>query len=203
MIVIGITGGSGCGKTTALASVRALGGRVLDCDVVYHSLLETNQPMLQAISERFHGVVKEGILDRKSLGKQVFQTPSALQILNEITHPYVCQEVCRQLEDWRKENCLLAAIDAIGLFESGLAQLCDVTVAVIAPEEFRVRRLQMREGISEDYALARIRAQKSNREFVSQCDYVLDNDVQDIHSFADKCDKLFQTIIGGISHGGK
>ena len=80
----------------------------------------------------------------------------------------------------------LAAIDAIGLFEGGLAPLCDVTVAVTAPEEARVHRLMQRDGISEDYARSRIRAQHSESWFREQCDYVLVND-EKIDAFATKC----------------
>ena len=70
----------------------------------------------------------------------------------------------------------LAAIDAIGLFESGINELCQLTVAVTAPEAVRIRRLIARDGISEEYAKARIAAQPSPEEFAKLCDYVLVND---------------------------
>ena len=69
----------------------------------------------------------------------------------------------------------LAAIDAIGLFEGGLAELCDVTVAVTAPAEDRIRRLMLRDGITEDYARKRIEAQHSEEWFRQKCDFVLEN----------------------------
>ena len=83
----------------------------------------------------------------------------------------------RELVDGcEREGRPLAAIDAIALLESGLKELCHATVAVIAPPEVRVRRIMAREGISEDYARARVRAQKPDDYFIKGCDYTLWND---------------------------
>ena len=97
-MIIGITGGSGCGKTTLLNVIRQAGGLVLDCDAIYHHLLQHNTAMLRAIDARFPGTVKEGMLDRKALGAIVFSDESALQDLNRITHSAVKQEVLRRLK---------------------------------------------------------------------------------------------------------
>ena len=170
-MILGITGGTGCGKTTLLKEIQKLGGLVLDCDAIYHELLRTDAAMLRAIENRFPGVVEAGLLNRKKLGAIVFTDEQALQDLNAITHSAVKQEVLRRLE----EKPALAAIDAIGLFEGGLAALCDVTVAVTAPAEIRVQRLMARDGISEEYARSRIAAQKSDAYFASLCSHVLQN----------------------------
>ena len=187
--LIGITGGTGCGKTTALEAVRKLGGTVIDCDEVYHRLLQTDREMLSAIEARFPGTVESGQLQRKKLGSIVFADPQALQELNGITHAAVKKEVLKLLPPVPG----LVAIDAIGLFEGGLAQLCDVTVAVTAPEEDRIARLMAREGISEEYAAARIAAQKPQSWFVKQCDYALENS-DNIDAFATKCLAFFTSL---------
>ena len=181
-MIIGITGGTGCGKTTLLNHIRDAGGLILDCDAIYHELLISNKDMLAAIDTRFPGTVENGALNRKKLGSIVFADELALQDLNRITHSSVRQEVLRRLESHPK----LAAIDAIGLFESGLAELCDVTVAVTAPLEQRIQRLMERDGISEEYARSRIAAQKSDAWFRSHCDVVLEN-AGDFQSYASKC----------------
>ena len=181
-MILGITGGTGCGKTTLLECIREKGGLVLDCDAIYHELLTRDACLLSAIEARFPGTVENGRLQRKKLGAVVFADPQALEDLNSITHGAVKAEVIRRLE----EKPALAAIDAIALFEGGLAELCDATVAVTAPTEDRVRRLMRRDGISEDYARARIAAQKSEGWFREKCDYCLVNDGE-LDAFRAKC----------------
>ena len=170
-MIIGITGGTGCGKTTLLEAIADRGGLVLDCDAIYHELLQRDKEMLSAIERRFPGTVADGQLQRKKLGSIVFSDEQALLDLNRITHAAVKKEVLRRLEEKPK----LAAIDAIGLFEGGLAELCDITVAVCAPVEDRVKRIMLRDGISEAYARKRIAAQKSDQWFREKCDLVLEN----------------------------
>ena len=170
-MIIGITGGSGCGKTTLLTCIEEKGGLILDCDAIYHKLLREDTALLSAIESRFPGVVEDGQLQRKKLGNIVFSDESALSDLNKITHSAIKAEILRQLSAAPR----LAAIDAISLFEAGLASLCDVTVAVTAPLEDRVRRLMERDQISEDYARNRIAAQKPDSWFTERCDYTLEN----------------------------
>lgn len=181
-MIIGITGGSGSGKTTLLRLIQARGGMVLDCDEIYHRLLRTDETLLRAIEARFPGTAEQGSLDRKKLGNIVFSDEKALLDLNKITHSAVKKEVLRQLPNPPG----LAAIDAIGLFEGELAELCDVTVAVIAPQETRVRRLMARDGISETYARSRVAAQHSDDWFREKCGYVLENN-DTLDAFATKC----------------
>ena len=178
--VIGITGGTGCGKTTLLDTVKKLRGKVIDCDAVYHRLLQYDTDMLSAIEARFPGTVENGVLNRKKLGSIVFVDENALLDLNAITHAAVKREVQKLIYPFPS----LHAIDAIGLFEGGLAELCDVTVAVTAPEDARVQRIMERDGISEEYARKRIAAQHDDAWFREKCDYVLVNDgtTQDFQS---------------------
>ena len=180
--IIGITGGTGCGKTTLLKCIQDQGGLILDCDTIYHRLLQEDPALLSAIETRFPGVVEDGALQRKKLGQIVFSDEKALQDLNNITHTAIKAEVLRLLEGAGK----LAAIDAIGLFEGDLASLCQVTVAVTAPTEDRVTRLMARDGISEAYARSRIAAQKSSEEFSALCNYTLENNGE-ICAFMAKC----------------
>ena len=181
-MIIGITGGTGSGKTTLLNLIAQKGGVILDCDAIYHQLLTTDKNLLKNIEDRFPGTVCQGVLDRKALGNIVFTDEAALVDLNRITHSAIRAEVLRQLS----VNPPLAAIDAIGLFESELAALCDVTVAVTAPEEQRIQRLMARDGITADYARKRILAQHSESWFRERCDYTLKND-SDPQQFQEKC----------------
>lgn len=171
-MILGITGGTGCGKSTLLSLIAQKGGLVLDCDRIYHELLKTDRALLAAIENRFPGVVERGLLDRKKLGGIVFADSKALEDLNRITHGAVKAEVLRRLQT---TDSRLVAIDAYGLHEGGLSELCQLTVAITAPLPQRVARLMARDGISEEYARARINAQKSNAEFSALCDRTLEN----------------------------
>ena len=188
-MIIGITGGTGCGKTTALSAISQLGGKVLDCDAIYHQLLETDEELLGAIETAFPGVVEDGKLNRKKLGSIVFGDEDALQTLNAITHTRITQVILKELE----AKSSLIAIDAIALFESGLAALCDVTVAITAPEDVRIERIMARDGISYDYAKSRIDAQPSQETFSKRCDYTLCNDGTE-NTFQGKCIAFFKEL---------
>ena len=181
-MIIGITGGTGCGKTTLLKVIAEKGGLILDCDAIYHQLLATDASLLNAIDNRFPGTVEDGQLHRKKLGSVVFSDESALLDLNKITHSAIKEEVLRRLESRPK----LAAIDAIALFEGGLAELCGITVAVTAPAEVRVQRLMKRDSISEDYARSRIAAQHDEAWFRQRCDWILENNGTEMQ-FREKC----------------
>ena len=189
-MIFGITGGTGCGKTTALQAIGDLGGIIIDCDAVYHILLQTDKKMLSAIEARFPGTVIDGKLDRKKLGPIVFSDEQALLDLNAITHKAVKEKVIHILGT----NKELAAIDAIELFDGGLSELCDVTVAITAPEADRIERLLSRDGISYEHAALRIRAQKPESYFRENCDYVLENNGTQ-EDFQEKCLAFFREQI--------
>lgn len=178
-MILGVTGGTGGGKTTVLREAQKRGALVLDCDEIYHELLASCPEMLAEIEQRFPGSVENGVLARKKLGKLVFADENALRDLNGITHRYVCAEVKRRLE----QKPPFAVIDAIGLLESGLSGLCTATVAVTAPMEARIARLMAREGIDREYAIARIHAQKPDRYFTENCTYTIYNDYPTLEQF--------------------
>lgn len=189
-MILGITGGSGCGKTTLLEIFRQLGGTVLDCDEIYHELLQSDKEMLAQIRQRFPGTVSGNELDRKKLGNLVFADQAALLELNRITHSAVRREVLRRIGSAETPHI---AIDAIGLFEGELAPLCDVTVAVTAPEEDRIARLTLRDNISTEYAKKRISAQRSCDEFSALCHHTLyNNSTQE--DFRRKCLAFFEGL---------
>lgn len=194
MTVIGITGGTGCGKTTALETLKSFGAQIIDCDEVYHRLLSTDTEMLQEIGSAFPCAFVNGVLDRKALGAIVFKDKEALFRLNTITHSHVGAEVRELLRTHAMSGGTLAAIDAIELLSSGLADVCDRTVAVIADEDNRIQRITERDGVSEEYARFRVRAQHSNEYFTENCTDVLENN-SGYGEFVNKCNQFFKEIL--------
>ncbi|MBQ9662425.1 MAG: threonylcarbamoyl-AMP synthase [Oscillospiraceae bacterium] len=176
MTIVGITGGSGCGKTTALYELEKRGALILDCDAVYHELLEGDKAMIAELDAAFTGTVSEGRVRRDLLSEIVFRDAEKLKKLNEITHRHVRAETNRRLREWAMQGGRLAALDAIELISSGTADRCDFTLAVVASDETRIRRIMARDGISRERAELRIRAQRPNEYFEQNCDVTLHND---------------------------
>jgi len=190
--IIGITGGSGTGKSMALTVLHEWNALIIDCDGVYHELLRTSKPMLAEIESRFPGVIENGELDRKKLGGIVFNDAAALADLSTITDAYVVgREVTRRIKEFDGK---VIAIEAIALVQSGIAPQCDYNIAITAPRDLRIERIMARDGISREYAEARIAAQTPDDFFRKHCDIMLSNDT-DPETFANKCREYFKTII--------
>ena len=182
-LVIGFTGPTGAGKTSALRALERLGGLVLDCDAVYHDLLRTDNTLRDAITGAFGQVfAPDGTLDRQRLGTVVFSDPAALDTLNRIIYARLPRELLRRMDE---SSAPVVGIDAINLVESGLCRLCRRTVAVLAPSEQRVRRIMARDGIPEEYAWLRVQAQKDDEFYRTHCTDTLFNDCADAAAFED------------------
>ena len=182
-LVIGFTGPTGAGKTSALRALERLGGLVLDCDAVYHDLLRTDSTLRDAITGAFGQVfAPDGTLDRQRLGTVVFSDPAALDTLNRIIYARLPRELLRRMDE---SSAPVVGIDAINLVESGLCRLCRRTVAVLAPSEQRVRRIMARDGIPEEYARLRVQAQKEDEFYRTHCTDTLFNDCADAAAFED------------------
>ena len=196
MKLIGITGPTGAGKTTALKAFERRGALVVDCDAVYHTLLCTCQPMKAELKARFGETVfgPDGQLDRKALGAVVYGDQAAMKDLETITHRYVAAEVDRLLEQGREERRPAVAVDAIALLEGDLAARCDAVIGILAPEQQRLQRIMAREGVSEAYARARIRAQKDDGFYRENCTYILENNGTEA-AFASAAGTLFDKLL--------
>ena len=196
-IVLGLTGGTGAGKTSALNAIRELGGTVIDCDAVYHEMLENSQEMRNAINAKFPGVFdQDGKLNRQKLGQEVFAQKDRLAQLNEIVFGFMTPELDRRMES---AGDGLFAIDAINLLESGADRLCDRTIAVTAPTELRVRRIMARDGITEQYARLRISAQKPDEYYRGKCDCELNNAADAPEAFQAEAKLFFTRLIETIT----
>ncbi len=177
MLVIGLTGPTGAGKSRVAEIFTAFGLPVINADEVYHQLLIPPSRCLDELREHFgHKILTpDGTLDRAALGRIVFSDPDALSALNTITHHYVKAEIRRTLDRWRREDRIAAVLDAPQLFEAGAERDCNVIVSVLADRDLRLDRIVLRDGIDRERAAHRMESQKSDEFFRTHSDYVIEN----------------------------
>lgn len=178
MVVIGIVGRSGAGKSTVARVFASFGAEVLDVDQVARRVVEPGSQVLTRIGEEFGSeyLRDDGRLDRRRLGRLVFSDPEQLLKLNRITHPVIKGEVEKWLDGVKARRLQppAAVLDAAVLFEAGLRPLVDRVVLVVAGEEESVKRLVARDGIGHDEARTRLMAQKDPRKLAALADFVID-----------------------------
>jgi len=173
MLLIGLTGRSGSGKTTATEAAKALGYLVLDCDRIYAEITSSATPCLKAIGETFgKETIKDGKLYRPALREKVFSDPEAMTKLNALTARFMGEEIRSRIASSSANFVLL---DAPTLFQSGLDSVCDLVIGVIAPEEDCISRIVSRDGISEEDARCRLAQQPSAEFFRANCKACLEN----------------------------
>ena len=194
MHIFGITGTTGSGKTSVLEAFRKKEALLLDCDRLYHDLLETSEGMLRELEDRFPDAFEKGRLVRKKLASIVFHNEATLADLNAITHRYVCEDVKRQLRAHAMSGGQIAVIDAVELISSGLGALCDCTIAVLAPEAERMKRIMVRDGLTEEQALERIRAQKNDAYYREYCTYTVLNDGT-VEQLSEKINQIMKEVL--------
>jgi dephospho-CoA kinase len=176
--VFGLTGGIGSGKSTVSALLRERGVPVVDADELAREAVAVGSDGLREVVAAFGPDVlgRDGNLDRKQLGALVFSDPEARKRLNSITHPRVRQLSQRRFAELERQGVALAGYDVPLLFEVGLDQGLRPVVVVAASEAEQLRRVQARDGLSEEAARARIAAQLPLSEKCARADHVLDND---------------------------
>lgn len=175
--LLGLTGNIACGKSTVLARLAEHGAVTIDADRVVHELQEPGQPVWAAVREAFgSGVLTpEGRLNRRALGAIVFNDPTALRRLEGLTHPAVRARIEARIAEAAARGAPVVVIDAIKLFEGGLADCCDQTWVVTCTPEQQLARLVARNSFSEAEARQRIAAQPPQAAKVARADVVIDN----------------------------
>ena len=174
MIVLGLTGSIGMGKSTAAAMLRRLGVPLFDADLVVHGLLAPSGAAVSAVSAAFPGVETEaGGIDRVLLGQRVFTNPAALRRLEEILHPMVAAEEKRFLARSRARRVALVVLDIPLLFETGAERRCDYVLVVSAPALVQRQRVMRRPGMTEIRLAAILRKQVPDHRKRQRADFVV------------------------------
>lgn len=177
MLCLGLTGPTGAGKSMVATLFASQQIPIIDADGLYHHLLANNKSLRADLMLSFGKeiVQKDGSIDRKALGKIVFNDAEKLKRLNAITHPYVVTEICRELEKYRLENTPIVILDAPTLFESGLNTICGFVISVIAREDIRLARIMKRDNITEEAGKERMHAGRSVDFFKQHSDFIIEN----------------------------
>lgn len=174
-MIIGLTGGSGTGKSSACAFFEEKGFVVIDLDKVSRKVCQKGEKCLDEIASVFgNGVIdKDGNLKRRVLGDIVFSDAKKLEMLNSVTHKYIIEETKKIIAENSGRDIVL---DAPLLFEAGLDSLCTVTLCILSSRENRIKRIVKRDNISEKSAEARISSQQSDDYYSSRCSICIHND---------------------------
>jgi dephospho-CoA kinase len=179
MLVIGLTGNFGTGKTTVSQMLAKLGATIIDADKLGHELLQPGTETYGEIMAAFgKSILKpNGEIDRKKLGKLVFADTASLNRLNQIIHPHIRETIERKIEEYRQADTRIVVLEAALLIEGGgLMSLVDQLWVTTAPEASIVRRLKSQRGLKEEQILARLQAQLPQEEKAKQADVVINTD---------------------------
>ncbi len=168
--ILGLTGGTGSGKSLISAYLEKKGAYIIDADKLSRDITGKNGIAIPEIEKYFPDVVKDGVLDRRALGKIVFSDREKLSLLNEITHKYIKQLT----EEEIKKSEGLIVLDAPLLYEAGEDKLCDKVLFVSADDEIRLERIIKRDNLSYDDAKKRIEARKLE-PIMKKADFVISN----------------------------
>ena len=175
MKAIGLTGGIGSGKSVISRLLNIMGIPVYIADTESKRITESSQAIREKLTERFgNDLYVEGKLNKALLASLIFENEANRNYVNSVIHP----EVLMDFENWKMQQTSspLVAIEAAILFESGFAGWVDVTVSVSAPEDLRIRRVELRDGWSRSAIVSRIQNQLPEEEKIRRSDYVIYND---------------------------
>ncbi|MBR4092461.1 MAG: dephospho-CoA kinase [Oscillospiraceae bacterium] len=176
MIVVGLTGQSGAGKTTVCDTFEKSGFAVINADIVAREVMSKGSKCLEETVNVFGDILLEdGSLDRKKLAGIVFSDTDKLRIYENIIFPYIISSIKEKIDIFKKEMYNYVLLDAPTLFESKADNLCDIIVSVIADREIRIERILKRDSITLDEAESRLNSQKNDDFYIEKSDYVIRN----------------------------
>lgn len=174
MIVLGLTGSIGMGKSTVTGQFADEGAAVTNADAIVHRLLEEDAKVIAAIAARFPDAVEQGKVDRRRLGDAVFGDDAAMKALESILHPRVRAEEVAFVLKAQNAGKWLAVLDIPLLFETGADARCDAVVVVTAPEAVQRERVLARPGMTEEKFRRVLARQMPDAEKRARADYVVE-----------------------------
>ena len=200
MVVIGLTGGIGSGKSAVATRMRDAGVPVIDADRVAREVVQPGSPALREISRTFgeHLIGDDGELRRKALGAIVFSDPAKLSLLNGITHPAIVSRTQEKMTALMERGHRWVVYEAALILENQLSPGLHELIAILCDPATQLQRVMARDDLSEEGAAARIAAQTTNERRREEADHVLQND-GDLRALHDQVDALIERL--SLAHG--
>ncbi len=179
MIILGITGPTGAGKTTVSKLFREKGIKVVDGDILARKIVEPDKPALKELKDAFGEDIKntDGTLNRKKTAELVFSDPEKLSVLNRITHRYITEEFFKIASEYKGD---IIGFDGAAILDSDVKDICDKILSVVADEDIRLKRIILRDNLTQDEARLRISGQKNNQFYIENSDFLVYNNGEDI-----------------------
>ncbi|WP_455539413.1 dephospho-CoA kinase [Terrisporobacter sp.] len=176
MLVVGLTGNIGCGKSSLSKIFSDEGINIVDADIIARQIYN-DKKLLDKVYETFGTNIKnkDGSLNRKALGRIVFNDDEKLIQLNKLTHPVIRQKVSDEINDYKNKNKKIIILDAALLVESDYLNFIDKLLVVTCKEDIQIKRIMSRDNCSREEALSRIKSQMSQEDKVKYADYIIDN----------------------------
>ncbi len=194
MLILGLTGKTGAGKSMISSHLKERDCYIIDADKVAREILEKGSPVIRKLQETFgDDIVKyNGEVDRSLLASRAFSSREETEKLNAVTHPAIREKILEEIDTAKIEEYRVCVIDAAALLESEIRNDCDFIAVVFAPVDVRLKRIIGRDNISVTDAKRRIDAQREDEFYLKNADIIIIND--GVTDFESELNKLFNFI---------
>ena len=192
MLVLGLTGNIGCGKSSLSNILIQNNIEVIDADIISRNIFEDKE-LLNLVFENFGENIKnlDGSLNRKALGNIVFNDDQKLVLLNGLTHPKIKEKILNKINEIRNIGKSLVVIDAALLIEGGYLDILDKLIVITCKESIQISRVQLRDNLTKEQAISRMNSQMSQDEKIKYADYIIDNS-GDTNNLKHKAEELIR-----------